>query len=233
MPKNIILITGTRKGIGRYLAEYYLKEDHQVIGFSRDECDLKSPCYTHFQLDVGDEHQVKQAFQEIRKKFGRLDVLVNNAAINPTISPFLLVPHDSLKNTFNTNVFGTMNTCREAIKLMMKNGFGRIINMSSMAVRLEVYGETSYTSSKAAVTSFTRILAKEVYGNGITCNVVAPAAIPTELAAAVDQVALKKVLERNAVPDFGKMEDVSNTIDWLIKKESNGITGQVIYLGGV
>jgi 3-oxoacyl-[acyl-carrier protein] reductase len=233
MDKKVILITGSRKGIGRYLVEYYSGKEYQVIGFSREQSDFKSVNYEHFCIDIGDEKQVKQAFNEIRKKYGRIDIIINNAAINPSISPFVLIPADTIKNVYTTNVFGLMNSCREGIKLMIKNNNGRIVNLSSMAVKHEIYGETIYTSTKAAITSFTRVLAKEVYKNGITCNVIAPTAIPTDLSLSIDQNALKEVLNRNAINNFGRMEDISNTIDWLIKDESNAITGQVIYLGGV
>ena len=233
MDKKIILITGSRKGIGRYLAEYYSGKEYEVLGFSRQESDFKSENYTHFCVDIGDEKQVKHIFGEIRKKHGRIDILVNNAAVNPSISPFILIPADTIKQVFATNVFGLMNVCREGMKLMIKNNHGRIVNLSSMAVKHEICGETIYTSAKAAITSFTRVLAKEVYKNGITCNVIAPSAIPTDLSSSINQTALKEVLNRNAVPYFGRMEDVSNAIDWLINDESSAITGQVIYLGGV
>ncbi|MCX6250461.1 MAG: SDR family NAD(P)-dependent oxidoreductase [Bacteroidetes bacterium] len=233
MDKKIILITGSRKGIGRYLVEYYSGKEYKVLGFSRQESDYKSENYSHFCIDIGDDKLVKHIFSEIRKKYGRIDIIINNAAINPSISPFILIPADTIKRVYTTNVFGLMNSCREGIKLMIKNNYGRIVNLSSMAVKHEIYGETIYTSTKAAITSFTRVLAKEVIKNGITCNVIAPSAIPTDLSLTVDQNALNEVLKRNAINHLGRMEDVSNTIDWLIKDESNAITGQVIYLGGV
>jgi len=113
------------------------------------------------------------------------------------------------------------------------NFSGKIVNIGSMAAKHEVEGESLYTSTKAAVVSFTRVLAKEVNRYGITCNVLAPAAIPTELSAQVNQEKLKEVLSRNAISDYGKFSDVSNATDWLIKDESNAVTGQTIYLGGV
>ena len=233
MDKKIILITGTRKGIGRHLVEYYSGKQFHTIGISRLDSDYKSDYYEHFCLDISDEKKVKSIFSIIRKKYGRLDVVINNAVLNPSISPFILIPADTIINVYKTNVFGLMNVCREGIKLMMKNNFGRIINISSMAVKHEVPGETIYTSAKAAITSFTRVLAKEVYNSGITCNIIAPAAIPTDLSLNVDQNALKEVLGRNAIHNFGRMEDVTNASDWILGDKSNAITGQIIYLGGV
>jgi 3-oxoacyl-[acyl-carrier protein] reductase len=102
-----------------------------------------------------------------------------------------------------------------------------------MAAFHHVAGEAAYTASKAAVTAFSRVFAKEIHGHGITCNVLAPAAIPTALSAAVDTNALLDVLKRNAIPEMGSVTDVSNATDWLIRPESHAVTGQVIYLGGV
>lgn len=228
-----LLISGTSRGIGRYLAEYYVQQGLRVFGCSRTKVDWSHPQYTHYALDVSDEPAVKAMFSDIRKTAGGLDAVINNAAVNPAIAPALLVPLESLRKTFDINVLGTFLLSREAAKLMMRKRFGRIINLSSMAAYHQVAGEAAYTASKAAVTALSRVLAKELAGQGITCNVLAPSAIPTELSAAVNPAALSEVLRRNAIPEMGTMADVSNAIDWLLKPESQAITGQVIYLGGV
>jgi 3-oxoacyl-[acyl-carrier protein] reductase len=232
MDDKVILITGSRKGIGRYLAEYYSNKKFKVIGFSRDNSDLVSGQYEHLCVDISDEQQVKQAFGNIRKKYGKLDVVINCAAISPAVSHFVLIPSTTAKKAYQTNVFGLMNVCRESVKIMLKKNYGRIINMGSMATKHEIIGDSLYASTKAAVNTFTRVLAKEVNRNGITCNVVAPAAISTDLSVGMDQAILKEILNRNAIKDYGKMEDISNTTDWLIQEGSDAITGQVIYLGG-
>ncbi|MCD6068738.1 MAG: oxidoreductase [Bacteroidetes bacterium] len=232
MTETTILITGSRKGIGRYLAEYYIQKNCKVIGFSRETSDLNAANYEHFCVDIGDEQQVKDAFSAIRKKYGQLDVLINCAGISPAVSLFILTPHTALEKAFRTNVIGTMGVCREAVKMMMKKNSGRIINMSSMAAKHEIIGDSVYAPTKAAINSFTRVLAKEVNKNGITCNAIAPAAIETDMSTGMNQEVLQKVLDRNAITTYGKMEDVSNATDWLIQESSNGITGQIIYLGG-
>lgn len=228
----IILITGDRKGIGRYLSEYYLEKDMTVIGCSRSETDLKHKNYQHFCLDVTDEKAVKKMYSEIRQTYGRLDVLVNNAGVDLSFAPILLLPYKSAVRTVEINLLGTFLMSREAAKVMMKNSFGRIINFSSMAVKHEVKGEAIYTASKSAIISFTRVMAKEVYGYNITCNIIAPSAIKTDLMDSIDKDALRDVLKRNAIQELCKTEDISNTIDWFIKTTSNSITGQIIYLGG-
>ena len=229
----IILITGDRKGIGRYLSEYYLEKGMTVIGCSRSETDLKHKNYEHFCLDVSDEKAVKKMYGEIRQTHGRLDVLINNAGVDLSFAPILLVPYKSALRTVEINLLGTFLMSREAAKIMMKNSFGRIINFSSMLVKHEIKGTAIYTASKSAIISFTRVMAKEVYGYNITCNIIAPSAIKTDLMDSIDKDVLRDVLKRNAIQELCKTEDISNTIDWFIKTTSNSITGQIIYLGGV
>ena len=230
--KPVMLITGTRKGIGKYLAEYYSKNLYQVIGCSRGLIDYKLDNYQHFCLDVSEESSVKKMFTEIRKKFGRLDVLINNAGVNYAHSPLLLVPYESALKTVEVNLLGTFLLSREAAKIMKKKSFGRIVNLGSMAVKHEVKGEAIYTASKAAIVSLTRVMAKEISSYGITCNTVSPAAIDTDFIKKINNNGLNEVLSRNAIPKVGSLNEVSNTIDWLINTESSAITGQSIYLGG-
>ncbi len=230
---NIVLITGTSRGIGEYLANHYLSKKYTVIGCSRSAPIITHPNYTHFALDLSDESQIIHMFKEIRKTFARLDILINNAAINPSISPAVLVPMNTILQCFKVNIFAPMIITREACKLMSRKKFGRIINIGSMAAKLKVKGESVYGTTKGALNVYTEIIAKEVYKNNITVNVVAPSAIKTTLSAQIDPQALKDILDQNAIQDFGVMSDVSNTIDWLISKESAAVTGQIIYLGGV
>ncbi|MES2330081.1 MAG: SDR family oxidoreductase [Bacteroidota bacterium] len=231
--KGVMLITGTRKGIGYELATHYAGNGYTVIGCSRGESSLTMENYFHYVLDITDEKSVRSMFGDIRKKYGRLDVLINNAAINQTLSPAILVSLSAAENTMRTNFLGSFLMAREGVKIMMKNSFGRIINMGSMAVKHEEKGEAIYTASKAAVIAFTKVLAKEVYDYGITCNVVSPSAIQTDMLEPIDKEALQQVLKRNAIPELGTAAELIHTLNWLIDKDSNKITGQNIYLGGV
>lgn len=229
----VILITGTSRGIGNHLARHFLSTGARVIGCSRsDQSSIDHENYSHFALDIGSEPEVVEMFRSIRSEFGRLDAAVNNAAVNPTLSLVAMTSYAAAEQTMRTNFLGPFVVAREAVKLMMRNKFGRIVNLGSMAARHEVQGEALYTASKAALNSFTRVLAKEVAAHGITVNVVAPAALETELMSSVDPVKLKEVLQRNAIPALGTFEEVSNIVDWLLKPESGAVTGQIIYLGG-
>ncbi len=230
---SVILITGTSRGIGLHLARRFLEQGHRVIGCSRSPQSLiQDKNYSHFVLDIGSEPQVVEMFRAIRADHGRLDAAINNAAINPTLSLVAMTSFSAAEQTMKTNFLGPFVVAREALKLMMRNKFGRIINLGSMASRHEVAGEALYTASKAALNAFTRVLAKEAWPHGVTANVIAPAALETELMASIDPVKLKEVLQRNAIPELGNFADVSASIEWLLRPESSSITGQIIYLGG-
>src|SRR5437867_1646916 len=150
MTNLITLITGTRKGIGRYLAEHYIKKGHIVIGCSRSGIDWSLEGYQHFIADVTDEAVVKKIFSHIRKTYGRLDILINNAGI-ASMNHVALTPLSTVNDILGTNVVGTFLFCREASKLMSKHRYGRIVNFTTVATPLRLEGEAIYAASKAAI----------------------------------------------------------------------------------
>ncbi len=232
MDAPVTLITGTRKGIGRYLAEHYVRAGHQVVGCSRGDVDWTLDGYTHYTADVSDEKAATSIFADVRKKFGRLDHLVNNAGI-ASMNHSLLTPLSTVHNVLNTNVVGTFLFSREAAKLMKTHGYGRIVNLSTVAVPLKLEGEAIYVASKAAVLSLTEVLARELAPFGITVNAVGPVPIDTDLIRSVPKEKINRLLSRQAIPRFGTFEDIANVIDFYLKKESAFITGQSLFLGGV
>ena len=229
---RIIIITGTRKGIGRYLAEQYLQEGDIVYGCSRRICDIEHPNYHHTRLDVSDEAEVVSFVRNVYKNHKHIDVLINNAGC-ASMNHFLLTPYDTAKKVFNTNFFGTFLMCREVAKYMVKNKSGRIVNYSTVAVALNLHGELVYSASKAAIEQLTRVLADEIGESGITVNAVGPTPIDTDLIKNVPDNKLQDLLSHQCIKRFGQFEDVKNVIDFFLKPESNFITAQTIYLGGV
>ena len=229
---RVILITGTSRGIGRYLAQYYVEKGFQVVGCSRGPTDYESKHYQHFCLDVADEDNVVRMFAEIRKGYARLDVLINNAGI-ASLNHVLLTPLKTAQSILNTNFIGTFLFCREAAKLMQKNHWGRIVNFSTVAAPLKLEGEAIYASSKAAVMTLTQVLARELSSFGITVNAIGPTPVKTALIQSVPQEKLDRLIERQAIHRFGEFGDISNVIDFFIQPRSDFVTGQVIYLGGV
>lgn len=229
--KKVMLITGSRKGIGKYLSEYYALKGYFVVGCSRKEADWQLPNYKHYIVDVCIESQVKKMITEIRRGFGRLDVLINNAGI-ATMNHTILMPKDSAEKILNINLLGVFLMCREAAKVMRRNRYGRIINFSTVAVPMNIEGEAMYAASKAGVEKFSKIFAKELSDFGITCNVVGPSPIYTDLIMSVPEKKIKNIIGKLAIKRIGRFEDVSNVIDFFIKPESSYITGQIVYLGG-
>jgi 3-oxoacyl-[acyl-carrier protein] reductase len=232
MDPQITLITGTRKGIGKYLVEHYITRGHLVVGCSREVPDWTIQGYKHYEADVSDEKAVLQIFSGIRKEYGRLDNLINNAGI-ASMNHTILTPLSSVHSVLNTNVVGTFLFCREAAKLMQKNKYGRIVNFATVATPLKLEGEALYAASKAAIVTLTQILAREFADLGITVNAVGPTPIKTDLIRGVPQAKMDSLLSRQAIREYGTFEDVSNVIDFYLMPESRFVTGQVIYLGGV
>ena len=229
---RVIIITGTRKGIGRYLAEQYLTEGDVVYGCSRRNTDLMHPNYYHTILDVSDEANVISFVRNVYKENKHIDVLINNAGC-AAMNHFLLTPYTTVQRVFNTNFMGTFLMCREVAKYMVKAKTGRIVNYSTVAVALNLHGELVYSASKAAVEQLTRVLADEIGDSGITVNAVGPTPIDTDLIKNVPEDKLQDLLNRQCIKRFGKFEDVKNVIDFFLQPESGFITAQTIYLGGI
>lgn len=230
-PKRVV-ITGTRKGIGLFLSEHYLAEGWQVIGCSRGPGSIDHERYQHYELDVADEQAVSSMMQDVRRRFGGVDALLNNAGI-ASMNHALLTPASTMRRVFETNVFGTFLFCREAAKMMRGTKHGRIVNFATVATPLKLEGEAIYAASKAAVVSLTEVLARELSPMGITVNAVGPTPVPTDLVGSVPEAKMTALIARQAIPRYGTMEDVLNVCEFYLREESDFITGQTLYLGGI
>lgn len=232
MSAPVTLITGTRKGIGQYLASHYLDLGHTVYGCSRNEAEWSHDNYHHIAADVADEQDARKVFSTIRKQHGRLDHLMNNAGV-ASMNHSLLTPVDTVRKLLETNVVGTFLFCREATKLMRKNAFGRIVNFSTVAVPLRLEGESAYVASKSAVEGLTNVLSREFAPFGVTVNSVGPVPIETDLIRSVPGNKIDEIVNQQSIKRLGRMEDVANVTDFFIQPGSDFITGQHIYLGGL
>lgn len=228
---RIALVTGSRTGLGKFVAHELAARGFQVVGCSRHAPDWTLEGYAHYETDVADEHQVLALFTRIRRDYGRLDVAVNNAGI-ASMNHSLLVPDSTVDRILGVNVRGTFLICRESAKLMQRQKWGRIVNFSSVAVPLRIEGEAIYAASKSAVETLTRVLAREFGSLGITVNAIGPSPVNTGLIRNIPKDRIAGLVERLAIKREGTMEDVWNVIEFFLRPESSAITGQVIYLGG-
>lgn len=228
----IIVVTGSRKGIGRYLAEQYAKEGHIVIGCSRTECDLQNSNYTHFLVDVTEQKEMKKFAKKIREEYGKIDVLINNAGA-ASMNHCLMTPLETARRLMELNYLAAFNSCKEFVSCLRKSEHPRIVNFTTVAVPFNLEGEMVYTASKAAVESMTKVMAKEYETFKITVNAVGPTPVRTDLTAKVPEEKIQKLLDNQAIKRFGEFSDVKNVIDFYISEKSDFITGQIVYLGGV
>ena len=242
---KVFVITGSSRGIGQALANYYLDHGAFVCGCSRSAASINHERYRHFCIDLGLEAPVVEMVRLVAREFGGIDVLINNAGL-ASMNHILTTPYSSMQTIFATNVLGSLLFVREVAKLMsrrykaiLKAGHPachppfRIINFATVAVALRLEGEALYAASKAAIINLTEVLAKELGALGITVNAIAPAPLPTDLIKGLPKDKLDALIQRQALKRLANMEDVINVLDFFINPSSDFITGQVLYLGGV
>jgi 3-oxoacyl-[acyl-carrier protein] reductase len=229
--KSVALVTGSGRGIGKYIAQQLVARGFEVVGCSRTPADWADERYRHICADVGDEHQVKNLLSEVSARFGRLHVAVNNAGI-ASMNHSLLTPASTLDRIMSVNFRGTFLVSRESAKLMQRGRYGRIINLTSIAVPMNLEGESIYAASKGAVENLTKVMSRELAGMGITVNAIGPSPIETDLIRNVPKNSIQAIVSRLAIKRLGQPEDVMNVLEFFIRPESGYVTGQVIYLGG-
>jgi 3-oxoacyl-[acyl-carrier protein] reductase len=227
-----ILVTGSSRGIGLEITSYYLKQGYNVIGLSRSESAIVDEKYYHYVCDLTSKNQMEKTIFEIKNKHKNVDILINNAGI-ASMNHIIFTSYETVDKIFKTNFQSIFLLTREISKLMMRNGFGRIVNFSTVAVPLNLDGEAIYASSKAAVEAFTKISAKEFADSNITVNCIGPSPVKTALIANVGERKINDLLQKQTIKKHGTFEDIFNVIDFFISEKSSNITGQVIYLGGV
>ena len=233
MKKRNIFISGASRGIGKSMAKHFAKSNFNVVGTSRNnfkfDDDLEN--LLPIKLDVTSRNDVKDCFDELKSKNLLPDILINNAGITAD-QLFLRMSDDDWDNVINTNLTGTFNLTKIFLKNMIKNKFGRIINISSISGLMGNPGQVNYSSSKAALNGFTKSLAKEVGSRNITVNCVAPGFIDTDMTSYIEENERNKILKKIPLNKFGSPEDISKLVMFLISDEASYITGQTISIDG-
>ena len=232
MDGRVVLVTGAGRGIGRFLAGHFASKGAFVVGCSRKPIDWSVERYSHHIADVGNEAHVKALMSAVRRDYGRLDVVINSAGI-ASMNAALLTPVAAIDRIMRTNFRGTALVSREGAKLMMRRRYGRIVNISTVAVPLLIEGEALYAASKSAVVTYSRVLARELAPFGITVNVVGPTPIETDIIKGVPAEKIDRIVDQQAIKRLGRFEDVANVVDFFAAPESEYVTGQLVYLGGV
>lgn len=230
--RRVTLITGASRGIGLFLAQHYAAQGHCVVGCSRGAATWEAANYRHFQVDVCDERRVRTVFTAVQKEYGRLDHLINNAGV-ASMNHSLLTPMSVVHQVLATNLEGTFLFARESAKLMTRRGWGRVVNFCTVAVPLKLEGEAAYVASKAGVLGLTQVLARELGPFGVTVNAVGPGPVETDLIRNVPADKIQSIIDRQAIRRKCENRDIVNVIDFFLRPESDFITGQVLYLGGV
>lgn len=232
---KIVLVTGASRGIGLEAAKHFSKEGYKVIGTSRGDFNLGDligdESAISAQLDLMSKESIKNLFADLKSEDLLPSVLVNNAGITKD-QLFLRMKDEDWDDVIETNLNGLFRVTKAFIKPMVKNKFGRIINISSVAGLMGNSGQVNYSSSKSAMVGFSRSLAKELGSRNITSNVVAPGFIETDMTTFLNDDEKVEVSKNIPMKRFGTVQDVAKCIVFLASDEANYITGQTISVDG-
>ena len=232
---KIVLVTGASRGIGLEVAKLFSKEGYKVIGTSRGDFNLGDligdSSAMSVQLDLISKESINDLFELLKSKDILPSVLINNAGITKD-QLFLRMKDNDWDEVIETNLNGLFRVTKAFIKPMVKNKFGRVINISSVAGLMGNSGQVNYSSSKSAMVGFSRSLAKELGSRNITSNVVAPGFIETDMTTFLNDDEKIEVSKNIPMKRFGTVEDVAKCIVFLASDKANYITGQIISVDG-
>lgn len=236
-----VVISGASRGIGQALSLAFLERGATVIGIYGgnssaaqnflNQCEKFEGRLSLQQCDVADPLQVEAFFKSVEEKFDCIDVLINNAGIRRD-KLLALMDQDSWQQVIDINLTGTFNMCRSAVMLMLKQKYGRIVNITSPVATLGFAGQCNYGASKAGQIGLTRSLCKETARKKITVNCVSPGFIDTELIADLSPEQIKEYKKSVPMRRFGKLSEVANAVLFLASKEASYITGSVLDVNG-
>ena len=238
---KVALVTGAARGIGKQIAITLAKEGYNIALNYRTNTDsiveLKNQIENFgvecllVQGDVSVFEDTERIANETFEKFGRINVLVNNAGITKDMLLLRMKPEDFM-NVIDVNLVGTYNMTKNVSGYMMKAREGRIINVSSVVGISGNAGQSNYSASKAGIIGFTKSLAKELASRNILVNAVAPGFIETDMTNVLKDEVKEKIAEQIPLRREGKVEEVANVVKFLASDDSSYITGQVINIDG-
>ena len=240
---KIAIVTGAGQGIGRGIAEKLAAEGATVVVTDVNEATAKETaaaidpagsCAVGMHADVTSRESVEAVVEQVHRRFGRIDVLVNNAGWDKA-GPFVDSDPEVWDRVVAINLYGALHTCRAVLPLMAAQGHGSVVNLASDAGRVGSSGEAVYSAAKGGVIAFTKAIARESARNGVNANAVCPGPTDTALFASMggDNPKLREALTK-AIPlrRLAQPSDLANVVAFLASDEASYVTGQTVSVSG-
>ncbi len=233
---RVALVTGGTRGIGEAICTKLKLKGYTVVA-NYGGNDQAAEAFTErtgipaHKFDVSDFEAVKAAVARIEEDYGPVDILVNNAGITRD-STLHRMSFENWDRVIQTNLSSCFNTCRAVIEGMRERRFGRIVNVGSINGQAGQYGQVNYAAAKSGIHGFTKALAQEGAGKGITVNAVAPGYVDTDMVRAVPPDVLEKIISTIPVGRLGKPEDIARTVEFLVSDNADYITGSTVSVNG-
>ena len=237
---QVALVTGASRGLGKAIARALASQGASVAVVARSEDALKDTLETiraaggtaePFPVDVADSAAVAATIEKVVARFSKIDILVNNAGVTRD-GLLARMSSEAWDTVINTNLKGAFHFTQPVGRLMVKQRAGRIINISSVIGLIGNPGQTNYAASKAGLIGFSKSVARELASRGITCNVVCPGFIETDMTKGLNADLTKKLLETIPLQRLGQPEDIAGVVAFLSSPAASYITGQVLTVDG-
>ena len=229
-----ILITGASRGIGKDIALKSKEKGYEVLGTSTTNegvSNLRENGIHGLQLNLNDNKSVESFNYLLTQEHPDIAVLVNNAGITRD-NIVLRMTEEEWMDVLNINLNGAFKISKTVLKFMLKKRWGRILNITSTSASTGNRGQANYAAAKAGIEAFSKSLAKEVGSRGITVNAIAPGYIQTDMTKVISEKVKEEILSQIPLSRFGKPEEISQLVDFLISDEASYITGQTIHING-
>jgi 3-oxoacyl-[acyl-carrier protein] reductase len=229
-----ILITGASRGIGKDIALKSKEKGYEVLGTSTTNegvSNLRENGIHGLQLNLNDKKSVESFNYLLTQEHPDIAVLVNNAGITRD-NIVLRMTEEEWMDVLNINLNGAFKISKTVLKFMLKKRWGRILNITSTSASTGNRGQANYAAAKAGIEAFSKSLAKEVGSRGITVNAIAPGYIQTDMTKVISDKVKEEILSQIPLSRFGKPEEISQLVDFLISDEASYITGQTIHING-
>jgi 3-oxoacyl-[acyl-carrier protein] reductase len=238
---RVAVVTGGARGIGRAIAELFAKRGANVViadlqadlaeATSHEIAQSTGMDTLSIAVDVSNYASAKEMIDKAISKFDHVDILVNNAGITRD-TLIMRMEEDDWDVVLDVNLKGVFNCSKAVIRSMVKQRYGKIVNISSVSGQIGQIGQTNYSASKAGIIGFTKALAREVASRNINVNAVAPGIIPTALTNVLPEELKKTILEATPLGRMGKPEEIAYAVAFLASDEASYITGQVLAVDG-